>query len=138
MEEKSLKEKKYWIKATKDNFKEKIKNLIDKKISFIVYLYGSHDEQGRSWCPDCEVAQPFVDNILPKINHFEEKKEVYFVDIGVDFDKREIFRNDKILKMKRIPTIIYFSKGVEMERLVERDMSSQESLDSFIDQIYED
>ena len=52
--------------------------------------------------------------------------------------KREIYRNDKILKMKRIPTIIYFSQGVEMGRLVEGDMASQENIDSFIDQIYED
>ena len=40
--------------------------------------------------------------------------------------------------MKRIPTIIYFSQGVEMGRLVEGDMASQENIDSFIEQIYED
>ena len=131
----SLKESKYWIKATRNNFKEIIKGLLDKKLNFIIYLYGTHDEKGRSWCPDCEVSQPLVENVLPKINKFERQKELYFVNIEVDFDKRDIFKNDKIIKMRRIPTLIYFSNGVEMERLIEKEMASQEALDSFVDQI---
>ena len=41
--------------------------------NFLVYLYGEHDAQGRSWCPDCEIAQPFVEKILPKIIDKESK-----------------------------------------------------------------
>ena len=52
--------------------------------------------------------------------------------------KKDIYKNDKILKMTRVPTLIYFSKGTEMDRLIEGDLASQENLDSFIDQIYED
>ena len=40
--------------------------------------------------------------------------------------------------MKRIPTLIYFSNGVEMGRIVEGDLASQENIDAFINQIYED
>ena len=40
--------------------------------------------------------------------------------------------------MRRIPTLIYFSQGIEMGRLVEGDMASQENIDAFIDTIYED
>ena len=68
----------------------------------------------------------------------ESKKEIYFIDISVSQKQKDIYRNDKIIKMKRIPTIIYFSNGVEMERIVEGEMDSQEKVDAFIDQIYED
>ena len=129
---------KYWIKTNESNFSTIIKDFLKQKKNFIVYIYGALDSNGKSWCPDCVVAEPFVENVLPKICKFESQKEVYFVNISVGMFKREIYRNDKILKMKRIPTIIYFSQGVEMGRLVEGDMASQENIDSFIDQIYED
>ena len=133
-----LQSTKYWINTDESNFNAKIKDLLSKRLDFIVYIYGKHDPDGRSWCPDCEVAQPFVNNILPKIKENETEKEIYFVDVGVDKDKREIYRNDKVIKMTKVPTLIYFSQGTEMGRLVEGDMASQESIDSFIDQIYED
>ena len=136
--EEKLSSTKYWIETTPSNFSTIIKDYLKQKKDFIVYIYGDHDEQGRSWCPDCEVSQPLVENILPRIKENESQKEVYFINISVAINNREIYRNDKIIKMKRIPTIIYFSQGVEMGRLVEGDMASQENIDAFIDQIYED
>ena len=133
-----LQSTKYWINTDESNFNAKIKDLLSKRLDFIVYIYGKHDPDGRSWCPDCEVAQPFVNNILPKIKENESEKEIYFVDVGVDKAKKEIYRNDKVIKMTKVPTLIYFSQGTEMERLIEGDMASQENIDSFIDQIYED
>ena len=129
---------KYWIETTKSNFSSIIKDYLKQKKDFIVYIYGDKDEKGRSWCPDCVVAEPFVEKAMEKIKEYESQKEVYFINISVEMFNREIYRNDKILKMKRIPTIIYFSQGVEMGRLVEGDMASQENIDAFIDQIYED
>ena len=136
--EEKLSSTKYWIITTPSNFNQILKDHLKDKKDFLVYLYGDHDAQGRSWCPDCVIAQPFVDNVLPRILENESKKEVYFINISVGMKQREIYRNDKILKLRRIPTLIYFSKGVEMGRLVEDDMASQENIDSFIEQIYED
>ena len=136
--EENLSSSKYWITTTPSNFNQIVKDYLKDKKDFLVYLYGDHDAQGRSWCPDCVIAQPFVDNVLPRIMENESKKEVYFINISVSIMQRDIYRNDKIIKMRRIPTIIYFSKGVEMGRLVEGDMASQENIDAFIDQIYED
>ena len=136
--EEKLSSTKYWIITTPSNFNQILKDHLKDKKDFLVYLYGDHDAQGRSWCPDCVIAQPFVDNVLPRILENESKKEVYFINISVSMKQREIYRNDKILKLRRIPTLIYFSKGVEMGRLVEDDMASQENIDSFIEQIYED
>ena len=136
--EEKLSSSKYWITTTPSNFNQIVKDHLKDKKDFLVYLYGDHDAQGRSWCPDCVIAQPYVDNVLPRIMKNESKKEVYFINISVSMKQREIYRNDKILKLRRIPTLIYFSKGVEMGRLVEDDMASQENIDSFIEQIYED
>ena len=136
--EEKLSSSKYWIQTNESNFSSILKDYLKQKKNFIVYIYGDLDSNGKSWCPDCVVAEPFVENVLPKICKFESQKEVYFINISVGMFKREIYRNDKILKMKRIPTIIYFSQGVEMGRLVEGDMASQENIDSFIEQIYED
>ena len=136
--EEKLSSTKYWIETTKTNFNGIIKDYLKQKKDFIVYIYGDHDKNGKSWCPDCIIAEPFVDNAIKKIGKLESQKEVYFINISVGIYNRDIYRNDKILKMKRIPTIIYFSQGVEMGRLVEGDMASQENIDAFIDQIYED
>ena len=83
-----LQSTKYWINTDESNFNAKIKDLLSKRLDFIVYIYGKHDPDGRSWCPDCEVAQPFVNNILPKIKENESEKEIYFVDVGVDKAKK--------------------------------------------------
>ena len=136
--EEKLSSTKYWITTTPSNFNQIINDLLKDKKDFLVYLFGEHDAQGRSWCPDCIIAQPFVENVLTKINKNESKKEVYFINISVSLKQKDIYRNDAIIKMKRIPSIIYFSKGVEMGRLVEGDMATQANIDAFIDQIYED
>ena len=136
--EEKLSSTKYWIKTTESNFNSVVKEYLHQKKNFIVYIYGDRDAYGKSWCPDCIIAEPFVENVLPRIKDLESKKEVYFINISVSIDKKALYKNDKIIKMKRIPTIIYFSQGVEMGRLVEGDMASQENIDAFIDQIYED
>ena len=136
--EEKLSSTKFWIETTESNFSEIVKDYLKEKKDFIVYIFGDHDKQGRSWCPDCVVAEPFVEKAMQKINEMESQKEVYFINISVKISGRDIYRNDKIIKMKRIPTIIYFSRGVEMGRLIEGDMASQENINEFIDQIYED
>ena len=130
--------KNFILEATESNFHEIINENIKTQKNFLVYLYGEHDAQGRSWCPDCVISEPFVEKAKSKIMKNESKKEIYFIDISVSQKQKDIYRNDKIIKMKRIPTIIYFSNGVEMERIVEGEMDSQEKVDAFIDQIYED
>ena len=137
-DEEILSSTKYWITTTSSNFNQVLKDLLKEKKDFLVYIYGERDSQGRSWCPDCVLSHPFVENIFPRIMENESKKELYFVNISVSIKQKELYRNDPIVRMQRIPTLIYFSKGVEMERLIEKSMATQENIDAFIDQIYED
>ena len=96
---------KYWIETTKSNFSSIIKDYLKQKKDFIVYIYGDKDEKGRSWCPDCVVAEPFVEKAMEKIKEYESQKEVYFINISVEMFNREIYRNDKIIKMKIVQMI---------------------------------
>ena len=133
-----LENSKYWIQTDEGDFKNKVQELVSKKANFIAYLYGAHDSNGHSWCPDCVVAQPYVKNVLPTILKNEAENEIYFVDVPIQVNKREIYRNDKNLKMRRVPTLVYFKNGREVGRAVEGEMMTQEGVNDFIDIVYEE
>ena len=132
--EEKLDSSKYWITTTPSNFNQIVKDHLKDKKDFLVYLYGDHDAQGRSWCPDCVIAQPYVDNVLPRIMKNESKKEVYFINISVSIKQRDIYRNDKIIKMKRIPTIAplaFFQSKTESKVFSNACFKSDKSLGRF-------
>lgn len=120
-----------------DNFEETIQKLVNEKKNFIAYMYGSKKD-GKSWCPDCELAEPFVLKMIPYVIEMESKKEVYFVHLPMDRDKRQPYKDNKTLNAQRVPTLAYYFKGKEMGRIVEGEMDSLEKVEGFIKQIYED
>ena len=136
--ERYLSSTKYWIETIPFNFSQIVQEYLDAKKDFLVYVFAERNAQGKSWCPDCDLDQPFVDNVLPRIMENESKKEVYFINIGVNINLKELYRIDKNVKPKRLPILIYFSEGEEMGRISESEMCCQETIDDFIDQIYED
>ena len=90
-DEEKLSSTKYWITTTVSNFSQIIKDLVKEKKDLLVYLYGERDSEGRSWCPDCVLSHPFVENIFPRIMENEPKKELYFVNISVNINQKEIY-----------------------------------------------
>ena len=133
-----FKHKDHFIELDYNNFESKIQELIKNKKNMLVHIYGTIDSSGRSWCPDCIVSHPHIEAIKPIIDEKQDEKEIYFIDLPEDWDKRAKYKNNHILKEKRVPTLIYFSQGREMGRIVEDEMSSFDSVKEFIDQIYED
>ena len=101
-------------------------------------MYGKHDMWGQSWCSDCDIAEPFVNNVKPIIAKNEEIKEIYFVNIPIPKEKRKIYKESKILKFHHVPTLIYFQKGKEIRRLTENEMFSQFQVTSFVEKAYDD
>ena len=101
-------------------------------------MYIKHDMRGQSWCSDCEIAQPFINNIKPIIAKNEQIKEIYFVNIPIPREKRKLYSSNKILKMVHVPTLIYFQKGREVRRILENQMFSQYQVTSFVEKAYED
>ena len=129
---------KYWIYCSDDNFELKIKDLVLNKKNFFAFMYGKHDIRGQSWCSDCDIAQPFVNNIKPIIAQNEQYKEIYFVNIPISREKRKLYTSNQTLKLAHVPTLIYFQKGKEVGRLIENQMFSQFQVTSFVQKAYND
>ena len=128
----------YFLKFDHHNFKKGMEDLVNKKKNILVHLYGAEGKDGRSWCPDCEISEPYIKEIKPIIKKKEKDKEIYFVDIPISWDKRSDYKTNKILKERRIPTLIYFYQGREMGRLVEGEMAERQNIFDFVEQIYSD
>ena len=128
----------YFLKFEQHNFKKGMEDLVNKKKNRLVHLYGAEGKDGRSWCPDCEISEPYIKEIKPLIKKKEKDKEIYFVDIPISWDKRSDYKTNKILKERRIPTLIYFYQGREMGRLVEGEMAERQNIFDFVEQIYSD
>ena len=133
-----LKHKDHFLQLSFENFETKLQELVKNKKNMLVHIYGTIDSSGKSWCPDCVESHPHIEAIKPIIDEKQDEKEIYFIDIPEDWNKRDIYKKNPILKEKRVPTLIYFYQGREMGRIVEDEMSSYDSVKEFIDQIYED
>ena len=129
---------KYWIYCTEENFDLKIRDLILNQKNFFAFMYGKHDMRGQSWCSDCDIAEPFINNIKPIIAKNELIKEIYFVNIAIPKEKRKLYSSNKILKLVHVPTLIYFQKGKEVARIMETQMFSQFQVTSFVEKAYAD
>ena len=121
-----------------NDFESKVQELVKSKKNILIHLYGSIDSSGNSWCPDCIISHPLIEKIKPIIDEKQDEKEIYFLDIPEDWDKRSTYRKNPILKEKRVPTLIYFANGREMGRIVEDEMYTYDAIKEFIDQIYEE
>ena len=88
---------------------------------------------GKSWCPDCVVAQPVVESTLEK----EVKTPTNYLYVGVggrDFwkDPKCIFRTDSLTKLKSVSTL--FKWGSPENRLEEEKCAQP----NFITMLFED
>ena len=133
-----FKHKDHFLLLGFNDFESKIQELVKSKKNMLVHLYGSIDSSGNSWCPDCIISHPHIEKIKPIVDEKQDEKEIYFLDIPEDWDKRSTYRKNPILKEKRVPTLIYFANGREMGRIVEDEMYTYDAIKEFIDQIYEE
>ena len=133
-----FKHKDHFLILGYNEFESKIQELVKNKKNMLVHLYGSMDSSGNSWCPDWIISHPHIEKIKPIVDEKQDEKEIYFLDIPEDWDKRSTYRKNPILKEKRVPTLIYFANGREMGRIVEDEMYTYDAIKEFIDQIYEE
>lgn len=127
---------KYFINLDFSNYAKEINKYISARKDFFVFLFGRHNEQGLSWCPHCINYEPFVHNIKNFVLENEKKKEIFFLSIPVDRDKKSHFIRDSIIKLSTVPSLIYFEKGVEYGRLSEKKISTQELVNTFVKAVY--
>ena len=98
------------------SFANKLEELVSNKKNFFVFVYGAHNPStGKSWCPDCDLSQPFVKKAKEEIVFKKkEEKEILFVNIPVEKSERSDYTNSEIVRLGRIHSLIYFSKGEVM------------------------
>ena len=118
------------------NYSRKIREMIQQRKSFFIYLYGSRDYTGQSWCSDCNIAKPNVEQAKNIIKNKKFEKDLYFVDIPIDKIYMDDVKEDQIINLERVPTLIYYENGIERGRLVENDLFSYQSVSNFINQAY--
>ena len=103
------------------DFDKVISPLINNKDSFYAYFYASFDKNGKSWCSECTKAKPIIEEVaeqsLSRNNNFllynfpiEDKEEYNSNDY--------FYRISEIIKLEKVPSLIYFKKGKESKRLV--------------------
>ena len=110
---------------------EYIVELIRNKKTFFVYVASNHTS-GKSWCSDCDNAYPYIQNGLKL---FGSQETVPFINCTVDRDtwrnQSNYYRTHNKLKLKSVPTLIYFDGGVEFGRLVEGELLNDEAIKEF-------
>lgn len=107
-----------------DAFAEKLETYKASGKPIFVLFSGSKDANGKSWCPDCVVAEPVVKTSLMKA-----PEDAVFLYVGVggrDFwkDPKCIFRTDPRTKLKSVPTLMKVGgpQRLEEEQCAKADM----------------
>ncbi|XP_070509018.1 thioredoxin domain-containing protein 17-like [Chironomus tepperi] len=78
-------------------------------------LFSGEKVDGKSWCPDCNDADPFIDDALKQ---FGDNTVFIFVDVGDRTtwkDMKNPFRLDKDTHLSVIPTLIRWKNPQRLE-----------------------
>nr|ADD38068.1 Thioredoxin domain-containing protein 17 [Lepeophtheirus salmonis] len=98
-----------------EGFLSKVKEMEALGGTLAVLFTGSIDpSSGKSWCPDCVVAEPIVDSVM------KDKTEVHFLRVFVgprDFwkDPQCPFRTNPDTRLKSIPTLIIWKSQSKLD-----------------------
>ncbi|XP_068249647.1 thioredoxin domain-containing protein 17-like [Palaemon carinicauda] len=107
-----------------DAFIEQVEKFKPSGNPIFVLFSGSKDASGKSWCPDCVVAEPVVKGALEKA---PENAVFIYVGVGArEFwkDRNNVFRTDARTKLQSVPTLLKFgtSKRLEEEECANSDV----------------
>jgi len=112
-----------------------LEKLNESKKSYFAYFHGAYNQEtNKSWCSDCDISKPLVEK---QLNKLENKKNVLFIkfpiETSAEWRKPDfVYRTNKF-KLRNIPTLIFYNKGVEMCRLVEGELFDEANLAEFFD-----
>jgi len=94
------------------------KTIEENKSSRLVLLFtGSKDSAGKSWCPDCNVADPVIEKALAKV---DPEDELVFVKVNVGEravwkDQQNVYRTHKDLKITSVPTLLKWGTAIRLQ-----------------------
>uniref|UniRef100_A0A2P2I025 Thioredoxin domain-containing protein 17 n=2 Tax=Hirondellea gigas TaxID=1518452 RepID=A0A2P2I025_9CRUS len=98
-----------------EDFISKWESVKATKKTIVAMFSGGKDSSGKSWCPDCVVAQPVVDAAVDKAS--DDFIYIYCSVGGRDFWKNRncIFRTDPRLRLKSVPTLLKLGSSERLE-----------------------
>ncbi|XP_042207722.1 thioredoxin domain-containing protein 17-like [Homarus americanus] len=111
-------------------FVEQVETFKSSGKPIFVLFSGSKDSNGKSWCPDCVVAEPVVKGALDKA-----PQDAVFIYVGVGDrafwkDKNCVFRTDSRTKLKSVPTLMKYGTS---QRLAEEQCAKDDLVEMLFD-----
>jgi hypothetical protein len=120
--------------VSEDQFNEVFDKLIAHKTSFLAYFHGGYDEEGKSWCSDCDVASPNINAIIQNFPNIQLYK--FPIVERLEWKKTDYkYRTHPKTNLSRVPTLIYYEKGIEFARLIEDELFNLDDVLEFVKQI---
>jgi hypothetical protein len=92
-------------------------------IENFVIFYASRDESGRMWCPDCRDVEDIIKRTFASADDGPSGLIVYVGQKSEWKTEGSKFRLEP-WRIQSIPTIVKLKDGVEVERLVEGDITA--------------
>lgn len=126
------------IIALKD-FETTFSELINSKVNYFAYFYGGYDDKGNSWCSDCVTSKPIIDEVSKLLEGQDKVKFYKFpIDDKLEWRKQDfVYRVHSKVKLERVPTLIYYSQGIEYGRLIEGELFDKNNVEEFVRQSLE-
>jgi Eukaryotic protein of unknown function (DUF953) len=102
--------------------------------SALYLFFGSEDPAtGESWCPDCVIADPVLRRACTSIR---PDLVLYECPVGARSAWKNQpdhpFRLHPIVRLARIPTLLFLAGGLERGRLVEADCAMPAVVEAFL------
>jgi thiol-disulfide isomerase/thioredoxin len=122
-----------------DQFEKDFVPLMTQKRTFLAYFYGGADKQtGKSWCSDCDISKP---NVEEAVKQLANKEDLLFVKLPIDDqmawkDPNFLYRTHTMIKISKVPSLVFFNEGTEFGRLVEDELFDKENVIEFVKQIF--
>jgi thiol-disulfide isomerase/thioredoxin len=122
-----------------EEFEIKFGDLISNKINFLAYFYGGYDIDGNSWCSDCVVSKPNIEEASKLLENQDKVLLVKFpIDDRLEWKKTDfIYRVHPKVKLQKVPTLLYFQNGLEFARLTEGELFDKNNVIEFFKQSLE-
>ncbi|CAF0913449.1 unnamed protein product [Brachionus calyciflorus] len=94
------------------------------KSIFILFTGDKNEQDGSSWCPDCNVADPVIHKSLNLLSEDSEFITCYVGDRPTWKNPQNEFRMDKDIQLKCIPTLMQWKKN----KVLREEQCADESL----------
>jgi len=113
---------------------EEVKKASPSATIVVMFSGGKDANTGKSWCPDCVVAEPVVAGVLASA---VAAGAVYiYCNVGGRSawkDKNALFRTDPRTLLKSIPTLLKIDDNLPNTRLVEAQCANKAMIEMFFE-----